>query len=92
MILAGYTKLPKYIETYIKILRDSTSYRKSKDNVQMDMTEFEKIFNVETSDKIKAVQVLKSDVITELVSVVKELNIEFQIYINYNILYIRFYT
>lgn len=91
--LAGYTKLSKNIGACIKIIENNMFFKnKSKDYVEMDMQEFEKIFDVETNDKIKAVQVLTSDVMTELINVVKKLNIEFEIYINYNILHIRFYT
>lgn len=91
--LAGYTKLPKNIGAYIKILENEMFFKNnSKDYVEMDMKDFEKIFDVETNDKIKAVQVLTSDVMAELVNIVKELKVEFEIYINYNILHIRFDT
>lgn len=91
--LAGYVHLPKNIATYIKVLRNKGGlFKKSKDNVQMDMQEFEKIFDVETNDKIKAVQILTSDIMTEFVDMVKSLEVEFEIYINYNILHMRFHT
>ena len=91
--LAGYVHLPKNVGAYIKVMRDKNKlFKKSKDNVQMDMQEFEKIFDVETNDKIKAVQIFTSDIMTEFVDIVKSFDVEFEIYINYNILHMRFHT
>lgn len=90
--LAGYTKLSKNIGTYIKILRNDILLKKTEENIQMDMQEFEKIFDVETNNRITTAQLLTSDVMTELVDIVKKINVEFEIYINYNILHIRFHT
>jgi len=89
--LAGHIELTKNIGAYIKILNGYDS-AKNKENIKMDMANFEEIFNVETNDKIKATQLLTADVMSELVKMRKSLNFGFDIFINYNILHIRFNT
>lgn len=91
--LAGYVELPKGIGTYIKVKKDTFKlFGGSKQKVQMDMSEFEKIFDVEAGDKIKAMQILTADVMTKMINMVQASNVKFEFYINDNMMYIRFHT
>lgn len=91
--LAGYIKLPKDIGTYIKVKRDAIKFfGGSKQRVNMDMSEFEKIFDVEAGDKIKAMQILTADVMTEIINMLQTTKVKFEFYINHDIMYVRFHT
>ena len=91
--LAGYVKLPKDIGTYIKVKKDALKlFGGPKQKVQMDMSEFEKIFDVEAGDKIKAMQILTADVMTKMINMVQTSNVKFEFYINNDMMYIRFHT
>jgi len=91
--LAGYVKLPKNIGTYIKVKRDSLKFfGGSKQRLEMDMSEFEKIFDVETGDKIKAMQILTADVMTDMINMIQTSKVKFEFYINHDMMYIRFHT
>ena len=63
-----------------------------KDGLQMDMAEFEKMFDVKTDDRIKAMQILTSDIMTELIDLVRRTKVKFEFYINKDIMHIRFHT
>ena len=91
--LAGYIKLPKDIGTYIKVKRDTIKFfGGSKQRVNMDMSEFEKIFDVESGDKIKAMQILTADVMTEMINMIQTTKVKFEFYINHDMMYVRFHT
>ncbi len=91
--LAGYIKLPKNIGTYIKVKRDAIKFfGGSKQRLNMDMSEFEKIFDVEAGDKIKAMQILTADVMTEMINMIQTTKVKFEFYINHDMMYVRFHT
>lgn len=91
--LAGYVKLPKDIGTYIKVKRDSLKlFGGSKQRIEMDMSEFEKIFDVETGDKIKTMQILTADVMADMINIIQISKVKFEFYLNHDMMYIRFHT
>lgn len=91
--LAGYMELPKDMECYIKVINNKLNlFGKAKDNLQMDMSEFEKVFDVETNDKVKAMQILTADIMTEFLEIIEKNNFKFEFYINNNVMHIRFHT
>ncbi len=91
--LAGYMELPKDMGCYIKVINNKLNlFGKAKDNLQMDMSEFEKVFDVETNDKVKAMQILTADIMTEFLEIIEKNNFKFEFYINNNVMHIRFHT
>lgn len=89
--LAGYIELPKDIGCYIKVINNNV-FGKSIDNLQMDMPEFEKVFDVKTDDKIKAMQILTADIMTEFLELIKKNDVKFEFYMDHSIMHIRFHT
>ncbi len=91
--LAGYINLPKDLGCYIKVVKNGLNlFGGPKDRLEMDMSEFEKMFDVKTDDKIKAMQILTADIMTELIELVKTSKGKFEFYINNDIMHIRFHT
>lgn len=91
--LAGYIDLPKDVSCYIKVVKNGLNlFGGPKDRLEMDMTEFEKMFDVKTDDKIKTMQILTADIMTELIQLVKTSKIKFEFYINNDRMHIRFHT
>ena len=89
--MAGSVTLPKSINGKIKVKNDGAALF-SKDKIKMDMVEFEKLFDVQADDRIKAMQILTSDVMTDMIDVVKTTKIEFEFYLKDDKMYIRFHT
>ena len=89
--LAGYAQLPKNIGCNIKIVENVTA-NFTENRFKMDMKEFEKIFEVQTNNKIVAAQILTSDVMSELVNLINSTQIGFELRMFNDILFIRFYT
>lgn len=58
--------------------------------VKLDSQEFEKIFDVYCSDKIIAMQLLTADIMELLVEFEKEMNMEYELTLKNNLIYIRF--
>ena len=56
------------------------------------MVEFEKLFDVQADDKIKTMQILTSDVMADMIDVVKATKIKFEFYLKDDKMYIRFHT
>jgi len=91
--LVGSAKLPKDISCYLRVERNSFNlFGGPKDRLEMDMAEFEKVFDVKTDDRIKAMQILTADIMTELLDLAKTSKIKFEFYINNDIMHIRFHT
>lgn len=65
---------------------------KSKREVEMDSNEFQKYFDVESEDRIKAMQFLTHDVMEELISFRKYLGTAFDIWITGTNIYIRLHV
>ena len=85
--LAGSINLPKNIGCYLKVVKNGLNlFGGPKDGLQMDMAEFEKMFDVKTDDRIKAMQILTSDIMTELIDLVRRTKVKFEFYINKDIM------
>ncbi len=65
------------------------SLSKNKMQVSMDSQEFEKVFNVYSTDKIKAMQILTSDVMELMIDFKNKYNFKYEITIKNNMIYIR---
>lgn len=90
--LFAVIELDRYIPEKIKIRKNEISLFNSKEKVEMDSSEFEKIFNVYAIDKIKAMQLLTSDVMEMFINFKEESKIVPEITIKNNNLFIRFAT
>ena len=62
------------------------------ERLEMDSSEFEKYFNVYTTNKIIGMQLLTADVMEELLAFKNKTNIEYDIVINNNNIYLRFHS
>lgn len=58
--------------------------------VELDSQEFEKMFDVYCSDKIIAMQLLTADIMQLLINFQEEMNMEYELTIKNNLIYIRF--
>lgn len=58
--------------------------------IEMDSQEFEKFFDVYTSNQIIAMQLLTADIMQLLIDFQKEMNMEYELTIKNNCIYIRF--
>lgn len=63
----------------------------SNKRLKMDSSEFEKYFDVESSDKIVGMQILTADIMEELIDFQNTTNIEYDVFIEDNELYLRFH-
>lgn len=81
--------MDKSIESEIKILQNGKIFKKNR--VEMDSSEFEKYFDVQASNQIIGMQLLTADVMGELVDFQNKTNIEYDIVIKNNNLYLRFH-
>ena len=59
--------------------------------VELDSSEFEKIFDVYASDKIVAMQLLTADIMQNLIEFYNEMKINYELTIKENCMYIRFW-
>ncbi len=85
-------KLPTNLNSNIKILSNKTNLQKllkNKDNLTMDSQEFEKNFDIFSNNKLLAMQILTSDIMDYIVSFKSENNINFEIIIKNEYLYLR---
>lgn len=85
-------KLDKTILANIKIRKNTLTLIKPKDKIEMDSSEFEKIFNVYGTDPIITMQLLTADVMQMLVEFKEKNKFTPEITIKENNLYIRFNT
>ncbi|MBQ2835507.1 MAG: DUF3137 domain-containing protein [Clostridia bacterium] len=82
--------MDKSINSELKIGQNgSFAFAKS---LKMDSSEFEKYFDVQASNQIIGMQLLTADVMEELIDFVNKTNMEFDIYIKENELYLRFHS
>lgn len=82
--------MDKSINSELKIVQDGKVLLNNK--LKMDSSEFEKYFDVNSSNKIIGMQLLTSDVMDELVQFQNKTNMKFDIYIKSNELYLRFHS
>ncbi len=86
------TECNKDIGTYIKISKNQLKMFGQQDRVEMDSQEFEKYFDIYSEDKMITMQLLTSDVMATLVDFYTRYNIEYEIVIRDNKIYMRFFT
>lgn len=60
--------------------------------LEMDSSEFEKYFDVGTSDKILGMRLLTADIMEELIEFYNKTNMRYDVYIKDNELYLRFHS
>ena len=83
--------LNKSINSMLRITPNKKlTYNRHK--LDMDSSEFESYFDVSASNQIIAMQLLTSDVMSDLVDFKARTNIKYDIYIMNDIMYIRFHT
>ena len=82
----------KDIRTYIKISKNKLKIFGQNNRVEMDSQEFEKYFDIYSENKILAMQLLTSDVMNTLIDFYNKYNIEYEIVIRNNRIYMRFFT
>lgn len=85
-------KLNKTILANIKIRKNSLTLIKPKDKIEMDSSEFEKIFNVYGTEPIITMQLLTADVMQMLIDFKEQNKFTPEITIKENNMYIRFNT
>ena len=85
-------KLNKTVLANIKIRKNTFELIKPKDKVEMDSSEFEKIFNVYGTNQIITMQLLTSDVMQMLIDFKEQNKFTPEITIKENNMYIRFDT
>ena len=90
--LFANVKLDKILRASIKIRKNGITLFKGQEKLEMDSGEFERKFNVYTTDKIVAMQLLTADVMQMLLDFKERNNITPEITIKRNNLYIRFST
>lgn len=90
--IAGKMQLKKNISTSIYIRRNGGAGFFNNNKIKMDMSEFEKYFDVEAQDKILAVRILTSDVMSEMIELYKKFKYSFDIHIINNTIYMRMST
>lgn len=90
--LAGSFLLPKNTEKKIYIRSNGRVSSWNKNKVKMDMPEFEKIFDVESDDRILAMRILTADVMAEMIDLYKKYKYKFEINIIKDKIYMRLRT
>lgn len=84
-------KTPKPFNECIYIRQNNKKVKFNNLKIQLDSKEFEDIFDVYSSNKIVAMQLLTSDVMQKLIEFYNETNILYEITIKDNYIYIEFY-
>lgn len=82
--------IDKSINSKLEIKQDG-SHRFSKNRLEMDSSEFEKYFDVSSTNKIIGMQLLTADVMEELIDFESKTNMKYDIVINNNNIYLRFH-
>lgn len=82
--------IDKSINSELKIAQDKT-FSFSKKRLEMDSSEFEKYFDVSTTNKIIGMQLLTADIMEELINFVNKTNMEYDIGLINNNIYLRFH-
>ena len=90
--LAGSFLIPKSTRKNIYIRANGRVSNWNKNKVKMDMSEFEKIFDVESDDKILTMRILTSDVMAEMIGLYKKYKYRFEINILNDTVYMRLST
>ncbi len=79
----------------IKILNNNNKYKSDKLNleeVKMDSSEFENIFNVHSDNAVLTMRILTSDIMQKMVEFEKRLGVHFEMYVSEDNMIMRFFT
>ena len=87
-----YTKSKKDIGTYVEILRNKRKIVELKEKIKMDSCEFEKYFDVYSDNNIITMQILTSDIMELLVEFYNKYQLDYEVVIKNNTIYMRFFT
>lgn len=90
--LAGSFLIPKNLQRKIYIRANGRVSDWNKNKVKMDMTEFEKKFDVESDDPILTMRVLTADVMTKMLDLYEKYKYRFEINIIDDKVYMRLRT
>lgn len=90
--LAGQADINKSINSKVYIRANGRVSRFNKNKVSMDMSDFEKIFDVEAEDKILAMRILTSDIMSDMIDLYEKYGYKYEIHILENKLYMRVRT
>lgn len=90
--LAGSFLIPKDTGKNICIRANGRVSNWNKNKVKMDMSEFEKIFDVESDDPILTMRILTSDVMAEMIDLYQKYKYRFEINILQDTVYMRLST
>lgn len=90
--LFAKVEFKKYVDVNMKIRRNSINLFRKKEKIEMDSSEFEKKFDVHSSNKIIAMQLLTADIMQMLLDFKENNKLTPEITLNGNSLYIRFAT
>lgn len=82
--------IDKSINSKLRIAQGYSGFLKNPDKLEMDSSEFEKVFNVYASDKIIGMQILTADIMDDILEFRNKTKDEFDIYINEDKIYLRF--
>lgn len=86
------TNCNKNINNTIKISRNKLKILEHKTKVEIDSQEFEKYFNVYSDDKILTMRILSSELIQSMTDFYNKYNLDFEIVLKNDNIYLRFYT
>lgn len=88
----AYTTSSQNIHSYIKISKNRLNIFQSKDSIKMDSSEFEKYFDIYSNNEMLTMRLLTHDVMEELVNFYKMYNLQFEIVLKDNYIYLTFST
>lgn len=84
--------LPKNFNGNMNLMKNQGIFFNNNNKLEMDMTEFENVFDIETDNKISTMQWLTSDIMTGFLRLYRKSGILFEFGIRQDILCIKFYT
>ena len=84
--------LDKSLDCFINIVNNRIKLFSKDKYITIDNEKFEKIYDVFTDDKIKAMRLLTPDVTSKMIDLYNETGIYCEVKISNNLLYIRLYT
>ena len=89
--LFATTVIDKSIKSNLRIILNKLG-KYDKNKINMDSKEFEKYFDVVATDKIIAMQLLTPDIMEEMINFRNNFNLEYEIVIRNNEIYLRFHS
>lgn len=84
-------EIDKSINSELKIVENGKIFF-NENRLQLDSSEFEKYFDVQSTNSIIGMQILTADIMEELVDFERKTKIKYDIYIKNNEIYLRFHT